>query len=308
MSNLDGLSQYNDTTTDDLVTWNVMNFFKYGLLEVGAYYNIDIDQVDPEGDNLSILKPLINIYGLTDYTRYEGVKNDWIWEQGVTLKGSGTVPLSITGIDVDGTVYATGTNVLGTGYHIDYSRGHLVFDNPLTSGMVVKCPHSIRWVQTYRAEEATHRQLKTQWFDAPSGSGINDIQDKAFLPAVFIGTNGMETIRGLQLGARSKVANVTVEFDIYGNSYEVNKIADMCYNLETKAFELYDVDTAPFPLTISGTISDATLTWPNLVSNYPLGRVARFRENARVIKYSNTLVPIKRTKVIIGLELDIHPN
>ena len=58
MANLDGLNWYGDWTIEDKIIYNVINFLKWGLLEIGAYYNISKDQVNYNGANESILQPV----------------------------------------------------------------------------------------------------------------------------------------------------------------------------------------------------------------------------------------------------------
>ena len=75
MANLDGLNWYGDWTIEDKIIYNVINFLKWGLLEIGAYYNISKDQVNYNGANESILQP-VTFYGsggIANYTVYKGL-------------------------------------------------------------------------------------------------------------------------------------------------------------------------------------------------------------------------------------------
>lgn len=309
MSNLDGIQFYGNPTLEDIITRNLTSFLSYGLLELGAYYNIQLDQTDRYGNNESVLRPAV-IQGVPNRTIYRGVKNDWVWESGITIKSTGgSQPIQASGINVNGIFYATGQSVLGTGYYIDYSRGRVVFDHQLPANSTVKCPHTLRYVQVYEQDSQEYRKINYDWANRTSATGSwYDNELKAYLPCIFVKVKRYDTLKGLELGNRAKVSNVFIEFDVFSeNSADDRRLSDILYMLEDKPVLFFDIVNAPYPLTASGTISSNALAWPQLVSGYLLSNSPRFNQDAYVAKIPRTL-PIYHSKVTISLNMNIFPN
>lgn len=311
MSNLDGINFYGDRSITEVIEHNVIDFMRYGLLEVGAFYNISTGQLDYNGNDESILKPLSRP-DITGYTMYGGKKNDWVWESGINLKyDGGSQPIRPSGIFVNGVFYATGTTIEGTGYFHDYSRGRVVFDNPLPSSYVVTCPHTLRWVQVYSDTGPEYKSLVYDWMDRVQSSGtINKIDHHAYLPAVFVGLNGYRTLRGTHLGNRTKLIRAEMEFNVLANNaMEAKKIADFCHLLEEKHITAYDPNTAIKPLDYEGRLVNPTGTWVYLTNNYPYTNPGiHFSSDARIQRIRSELLPIYRYKITVGLEMDVFPG
>lgn len=306
MSNLDGIHFWAEYGLEDIIAHNIINFLKYGLLEIGAYYNVAKDQLSYQGNNESLLLPYTSPSGGTPNFRiYRGNSPDWVWESGITPKYTGGAGvINISGIFVNDTFVSTGTKISGTGYVIDYSRGQILFDNPLPANYTVKVPHTQRWMKIYPADSTEIRKMTTDWF----GSGIYTDEHQVFLPATIVGIESYKTIKGLQLGTRSKVSEVRLRFDIVtNNAFDAHKMNDICYFMETKGLPLYDINSAPKPLNISGALGTNPLTWPALVSGYPYGQTARFMENAQVSKINTKLPNIYYYRVFVGLEMNVSP-
>lgn len=308
MFNLNANEYYGQSTLEDIIQDNVIMFLKYGFLELGAYYNINYNSINPfNGENDSILKP-ITAPGSSGYTIYQGLKHDWIWETGVVLKnGSGTQPISISGIYINDVFYPTGSTITGTGYRINYPNGQVIFDKPLSAAHIVKSAHPIRWVNVYKKDSYEYRKLTSDWFNRTGGSGVGyDIQEKSYLPAIFVQVDGYNTIRGTNLGNRGKFISCNLRFDIFANNdFDRKQLQDNLYMLETKYVPILDLNTIPRPFNSNGTLASGRQSWPALVSGYKIAD-ARFDENARIIK-NNLVLPVKSSRVNLDLQLDILP-
>lgn len=309
--NLGNVNFYGETSYEDIILDNVISFMEYGLLQIGAYYNIQLDQQDHQGNNESILKP-VRWPGVSDYKIYGGKKHKWVWESNIDLKFSGGAqPIVPSGIDVNGTFYPTGTLVEGTGYYIDFSRGRVVFENPLPSSYVVKCPHSLRWVNVYEDDSYEYRSLISDWINKIQSSGMElRIGENIYLPAITIGIKEYSTNRGVGLGSRAKNCTAEIEFNIISSTpHERKKLSDICYMLETKSLHLFDPNASGIkPLNHRGELINPSFDWKYLTQNVKLNNsLCRFEENFKVMKIKNDVLPIYRGRVIAGLELNIVP-
>jgi hypothetical protein len=309
MSNLDGINYYGDNTLEDIITKNISSFLSHGLLELGAYYNIYKDQTNPiNGSNESILQPQ-TIPGVSSYIIYKGLKHDWVWESNINIKSSGgQQPIQISGIYVNNVFYSTGTKIMGTGYYVDYSRGRVIFSHPLSSSYVVKCPHTLRWVQVYDQDSQIYRKINFDWANRESVTGI-DFNDelKAYLPCVFVKVQGYSTVKGTELGSRGKESNIQLEFNIFSeNSADDRRLSDILYFMESKNIPFFNIRAAPSPLLYDGSLNPSGLTWPNLISQYLLDPYPAFNEDARIVKFKRTL-PIYHSRVNISLNVNLYP-
>lgn len=306
MSNLDGVYQFNDYSISSLITENVVNFLKWGFLELGAYRNISVGQLDFNGQDES---RLVNVQypTISNYTIFKTAKHQIVWESGITLKPTGySQPTVGSGIDINGVFVANNTSISGRTWHLDYSRGCVVFSSAVPSSWIIRLPHAQRRVMVYPTDGMEYRTLVSDWIRTHA-SGNYTSKELAYIPAVFVQVNNMDTIRGVSLGTRGKVSLAEIQFDVFANNpSERDKIVDILYMLETKGFKLYDVQRSPKPLNVSGQIQNQYASWPYLSENYTWG-IGRFAENASSTKIRQNILPIYHTRLRIGLELEVYP-
>lgn len=295
MGNLDGLNYYADFSLEDTILTNVIDFLKYGFLEIGAFINV----------TSGVLSPVVGESGVQDYSIYRGVKDDWVWESNISLKYSGgSQPYIPSGIFVNDTFYPTGTTINGTGYYFDFVRGRVVFDGSMPPSTNVQANYAVRYVHIYDNEDDKFRQLERNWIGVTGNA--NDFALKAYLPCFAIGLDSYKTIKGYTLGSRSKDTEGIIRFDIFAdNPSNRKRITDLVYMLENKSFKLYDLNLVPRPLDYKGQLISGMLDWKNLSENYSTGSVARFTDKAKVIRINDTQQDNFRSRVLLGLDLVI---
>lgn len=302
--NLDANLFYADSTISEIVEKSIVYFLDKGFLEIGGYINVAKGQTNPAGRDMSALSP-ITVTGITHNTIWRGIKNNWIWESSnLTFKYTGgTAPYVPSGIYFNNTFVPTGTSITGTGYVLDFTRGQVVFNNPVPSNSSVQVRHSLRAVSVYSADSNEYRKSVADW-----QNGVDtDINFKAYYPAIFVEVIGSNTIRGTQLGSRGKFINADVQFEIFATSNaELRKLLDIIYMMETKVITLIDIENFPRPLNHQGELIRPNTSYTEWTTSYALGN-GRFAENAVVYKQRNQNIPIHRGRVRIGLEFDVVP-
>jgi hypothetical protein len=307
MSNLDGINFYGDPSTSEILIKNLISFIDYGLLEMGAYQNIPKDKTNYQNIDISALKS-VSATGFGSYKTWRGLSNNWVFESGVTLKfAGGTAPLVPTGIYFNNTFYPTGSNITGTGYYIDFARGQVVFANPVPSNSLVQVPRAERAVHIYPTDSNEFRKVTDGWLTTSATGTYDSNVAKAYLPAIFIDVRSFETVRGIELGSRGKSTQAEINFEIFSqNGYELNKLIDVLYMLETKTMVLYDIKNSPTPLNYRGELVRPDVNYKYLISTYPLSE-ARFDEEAFTYKVPNSEAPLFRGRVTIPLRIDVSP-
>jgi hypothetical protein len=308
MGNLNSVNFYPDFSREDNIVHNTSTFIKYGLLEIGAFYNLDISL------NESVLRP-VNVTGVTPYTIYRGIKSDWVYESElgpINLRyPNGTQPNRVSGILVNGVFFPTGTAVSGASYYVDYARGQVVFNSGLPSNFVVRAAPAIRYVQVYQKDSYEYKEINYSWQNLDNPTGVPILTDRinAFLPAVFVGIDKIYTKKGISIGSRAKYTEAKISFDIVTTNHADRKrISDICYMLETKSFPYYDLNVVKnsLPLFSNGSISPSGKNWDLLASENMSGWV-RFDENAMVLNSNDPMLPFQRSIVTIGLEIASNP-
>lgn len=312
MSNLEGINFYGDYTLEHILCQNVIQFTRYGLLEIGAFYNIPTGHIGPNGQDHSRLHP-VGVTGYTPYTVYAGAKPDWVYESGISMKASGAAaPIVPSGILYNGIFVPTGSAVAtGINYYIDFSRGQVVFSSGTPSGTLVQCAHAERWVSVYPQESQEYYKLvpSLDWFAQAGGSGASlSNEQMAYLPCIFVSVPSYDTLRGYEMGSRTKVMAADISFDIFAsNPSERAILQDVCYMMETKPLTLINFRTATKPLNYRGELVATGVTWKTMIGTNIL-KQAIFQENARVSKPARGHLPLKFAKVIIGLEIILNPS
>ncbi len=306
MSNLEGINYWADWCLEDIVLYNVINFVKYGLLEIGAYINIQKDQVNYLGHDLSRLNPVVGVTGITDYTIYKGPRPDWVWETGIAIKPTGvTAPYVPSGIYINNAFHPTGVIASGNSYSMDFSRGQIVFNSGRAPTDVVQVPHSVRLVQVYQTESQEYADLVSNWNQAAGTGHITGLKPKAYLPAIFIDIPSMTTVRGVQQGSRAKVSDIAVEFlAVSATPSEVRKLSSSLYFLETKSFNIYNITSETFALNAYGELVYPNRTWPILASGALYQ--GRFEENAKTSR-ARMEPPLFARRLICSLRIDTFP-
>lgn len=308
MSNLGGLNFYGDYSTEDIILENIREFINYGLIELGAFINVNIGDLDRYGQDESRLYPVSGRPGVIDNTVFMSRRDDWIWENNISLKATGlNLPYVPSGIVFNNTFVPTGTDVSGVSWYLDFSRGRVVFSSGWANIPTVQVQQSWRYVSVYDSDSYQNRTLVRDWRETnPDTSGF---EAKAYMPCISIGINNYRTIKGTQLGSRTKDVEADIQFDIFAATPSDRKrLSDICNCLETKGFKLFDPNISPKPLNYRGELVNSTYDWAYLVENYTRWPgIARFRENARHIKIPIQSNLLYRSRINIGLELNINP-
>jgi hypothetical protein len=297
---------------EDQIVQNIVSFIDYGLLELGAYYNIYKGQTDYLNNNISRYRNVVQP-GITEGLVWEGLKHNVIWETGINLKASGlNNPIGISGIYVNDTFYPNGSTSIGNGYYLDYSLNRIVFNSKIPNTSKVEVEHSLRHVNVYATDTNFYRDAIAFYNDRNNfyvkGSGIDNTNPKnrVYLPSIFIYLKDYSS-DGFEIGSRGKVVQADIEFDIFTQSTQDRKrLTDLCYWLEEKSIGTYNINNSPKPLTISGTLNSNRLEYPQLVSQYYY-KNARFSENFSITKNTNVSLPIQNVTVKGTFEIPLYP-
>jgi len=268
------------TTLSQQLQDNLVEFFSWGILNKGGFFNVNIPTVGLYGGNKHQLR-LVDDPNYTAGQVWEGFRNNWVWESGLSTS---TSPIAISGVHVGGNFHPS-TGVGTYAHHIDHPNGRVVFDSAISTTSTVTTEYSYKWVKVtpanatpwfrevqYRAD----RLDSSQFSNTSSGDWSQLGQTRLQLPAIGIEIVPRRNFKPLQLGDISQWVYTDVLFHILAeDEYTRNKLVDIVSLQSEKTIYMFDVDkiatSGRFPLDYRGALSDKSvasgaLTYPNLVT------------------------------------------
>lgn len=275
---LSSINNAQDSTISNILLDNFINFYDWGFVDRGSFYNINIPQSGLYGGDRHKLR-------LSDDPRYtsgkvwEGYRQNWVWESGID--GTTQQPIDISGVFIDGTFYAN-DNVTNP-FYIDYPNGRVVFDDAISTSSDVQLEYSHKWLQVVPAEGVSwFRQIQSRSFRnesefhvANSGGWAILGDSRVQLPALAIEVIPPRTLEGYQLGGGQWVNNEILFYVITENHWECANIMDTVLYQNHKTIHLYDPTQVGMsgvsPFNYRNELRENAIPsglYPNLVDNF----------------------------------------
>jgi hypothetical protein len=268
------------TTLTQQLQDNLVEFFSWGIIDKGGFFNVNIPAVGLYGGNKHQLR-LVDDPNYTAGQVWEGYRNNWVWESGLS---TATQPIAISGVHVDGNFHpATGVGTYA--HHIDYPNGRIVFDSAIPTTSTVTAEYSYKWVKVTAANatpwfrEVQYRAARlesSQFSNTGSGDWDQLGQTRLQLPAIGIEIVPRRSFKPLELGGISQWVYTDVLFHILAeDEHTRNKLVDIVSLQSEKTIYMFDIDkiatSGRFPLDYRGMLSDKSvasgaLTYPSLVT------------------------------------------
>lgn len=263
-----------DSLLSDTLETNLIEYFKWSFLNIGAFFNITIPTSGHFGGNQHILR-LGHDRNYTKGKVWESARKDWIWESGIDRS---TQPIQISGVYINGTFVPKDST--GQYQHqIDYPNGRIIFTNALNINTVVSCEYSPRYVQVYDASSPWFHKLQMNSFRVDDshyslyGSGIYSIHpsERVQLPAMVIRVLPIERRVPKEIGSLATWTHKEVDFHILTESdFELKQLHDIvqdCYNHTIVLFNKNTIKAQQaFPLNYNGSLSSNPKTYPQLIA------------------------------------------
>lgn len=278
LKNIDSIQDI--TLTEQLVP-NLISYLDWGLLNADGFFNVTVPSSGSYASDFTRLRPVKDNSLSTSATTtkaWEGFRSNWVWESGIERN---TQPFHVSGVYVNGTFYNSSTT--GTyAHYIDYNNGRVIFNNPLSTGSVVKAAFSYKWARVMEFEnpwfqEALFRAYRIESNYTSFGSGDRNklAQQRFDFPAIAIEITPRQRRTPYQLGGGQWVYQ-DVNFHILAEKRpDRNKLIDILGSTDDKTIYLYDInkiaDSGMFPLSANGSIASGALSYPALVNGQELG-------------------------------------
>lgn len=265
---LQGITDISKKSADEILEDNVIEFLKWGFIDVGAFFNIVRDTsgvYSGEYDNLVCTRD-------PNYTAgqvWSSFRRDWIWESGTAV----SEPIRVSGVYVDGVYHPTGD--AGYEHYYDYPNGRVIFNTAISPTAQVEVEYSYRWINVVNSDVVPFLRTNQNSFRnefQTYNSGIYDVgQVRLDLPCIAVDVPPMRSTRGYELGSPSRVSLNSISLHVLGeDGAAVKRIASALADQKEKTIHMFDsneiADSGDFPLDYRGMTTASPKSYPQLVA------------------------------------------
>ena len=259
--NLKGFNSVHDPTVSNEILDSLVEFFDWGLLQKGNYFNVELGETDRQGNDLSRLS-VSKSRSFTQGSAWDAINPNWVWQSGVEHSPQPLIP---DGIYLDDNFLPLDS--LTNPYYIDYYNGRVVFESPIPSSSKVQVVHSYKWINVdYANSIGTMKSILEQEDTLPPELTVK-------LPLISIEVVNRNKMTGYELGGGQWIDTMVLFYCIARNEPIKNRMVDIVsYQNDKSIFTFNSMKIAQngdFPLDQNGTPKDDALNFKELVAQYP---------------------------------------
>ena len=266
-----GINHVGKLGPTEIVRDNLIDFFDWGLIDNGGYFNINIPKSGVYGGKFHQLRPVID----TRYTNgqvWEGFRKNWVWESGLSQT---TQPIQISGVYVNGAFKLPNDSTYS--HHVDYPLGRIVFNSGIPNSSIITAEFSTKFAQVFNLNDVPGlRQVQygsfridDSTFFSTSGNWTLPSQNRVQMPAVGISIGGIESYKPLQIGGGQYKYNNVFAYIFTEDESTGLRLADYLSQQKEKVINLYDENLMnsdnQFSLNSNGSIATGAKTYYQLV-------------------------------------------
>jgi hypothetical protein len=288
---LKGFNNIFETTLNNELQDNIIEFLDWALLEKGNYFNVSLNETAPNGQDYSLLRLSSNEHYLIGQA-WEGFRKNWVWQSGIfydpaPIVGTNNTVPGISGVYVNDMFYPSTTT--GTYSHaVDYFNGRVIFNNPIPTGSKVQVEHSYKYINIIYANnlpwlrEIQYRTYEPtpMFLNLDKGDFILPAEMRVQLPSIAVEIVPRRTLRGYQLGGGQFVDTDILFHCIAEDEMTRNKLIDIISLQNDKTILMFNSNTiansGDFPLDYRGIPVSGALRYPDLLQKYASNRI-RFK-------------------------------
>lgn len=266
----------------------LIEYFDWGLLDVGNYFNVTLGESSPDGYDYSKLR-LANDPNYVDGQVWEGFRKNWVWQTGVDytpapLVGEDENNLGVSGVYVNDAFHPN-TTTGDYSHYIDHFNGRVIFDNPISTTSKVQAEFSYKWVNVVYANNVPWlREIQTDTMEPTSSFYEKDKSSwnvppeaRLQLPAIAIEVVPTRKFKPYQIGGGQWVYTDVLFHCIAEDEMTRNKLLDIVSLQSDKTISLLDMNSISenndYPLDYRGVPVPSALIYPDLLETYDGGKL-----------------------------------
>jgi hypothetical protein len=268
---LKGFNYVGQLTLTPTLKDNLVTLLDWGLTDRGGFWNAERNTLTASGaygGDWTQLRPVSSPY-YVDGQVWESKRQNWVWETGLNEGNA----ISISGVYVDNTFIPN-----GSGFHINYPLGQVIFAEPRLTSATVNVNHSYKWIKVVdsrdipflRGVETESFRIDDVHFLMGSGSNMKMAETRLQLPLVGVEVLANRKYAPHAIGG-SRYAYTDVIYHVVAeDDNAVGHLIDIIGGQDEKTFFMFSpqrlADNGVSPLDWRGSISSGNLTYPNLVA------------------------------------------
>jgi len=270
---LKGVKNIGDLTPSEIIADNMITFFDWGFLDIGAFFNVSLSTSGAYGgekDNLRLVNDLNFVTGQV----WEGFHRKFVWESGTTINE----PIAISGVYVDSTFHPT-AETGAFAHHYDYNNGRVVFETAISTTANVELEYSYKWIDVTAAKNIpffkrlqyrANRLDSSHFNQFASGDWSNTGMTRIQLPSIAIEVPPIGNTIPVSLGTGWVFAEHDIKFHIMAeDGTTAVRLADILMKQTEKTIFLFNSNeiaaSGAFPLDFRGMINSGAKSFPGLV-------------------------------------------
>lgn len=242
---LNGVTNWLEEGYSQNLYQGIIDWLKYSFLQVGGFQNVIISQPSGiYGGHPAILRG-VKDPNFTNGQVWEASRSDWIWETGVSY--SGMSPVKSSGVYVGNTYYPTSSTTGTYSHFINYPLGRVIFNNPISTGSIVKAQYSYRTIGIVKSKEPwftelfynSHKINYTDYMSA-TGSYAQLGQARRQMPVIGVELVNRHDYSPYQLGGGQWVRQDVLLTVLAENEFERNQLVDILSNQSDRSIGIPD--------------------------------------------------------------------
>jgi hypothetical protein len=287
-----GYGNIGEPSITEIVSDNIIEYINWGFLQLGAFFNIEIPSSGAFGGDRHRLI-CVDDPRYTDGQVWEAYRKNWVWESGLSIS---TQPIAISGIFVDGSFIPK-----GSGYHVNYKNGQVIFDTAIDTTSTVQLEYAHKWVEVvgaanvpwFRKGQTRSFRVDDRLFIANSGVWDELADTRLQLPVIAVEPVGKH-YQGYQLGGGQYARPEILLHVITENPGTAQRFASILAEQNESTFFLFDpgelASRNRFPLDYRGEIASGAVCYPDLVAATGDGgfRFTKRVQNGTIRIYNST--------------------
>lgn len=300
----------------DQIEANILNYFQWGFLTIGAFSNVMIPTTGVYGGQFHKLTP-VKDPRRTDGQVWQSARKDWVWENPVDY---GVQPIRVSGVNIRSE--PTGVSVFypidTTGsysHYVNYPLGQVVFNTAISPSSEVTLEYSIRNVGFVTADvpwfsEVVFNSFRVDEQQAINGSGIWAVlaENKVQLPTVVIESVPNVSKSPYEIGSHANYHRQDVLLHVLSSSrFDFKSINDVLVDQWEANFMTFDKKAMEtnnaFPLDYRGMVASGAIMYTGLIEQFPWKqmRIADVRGTAQA-----TTPPLYMSTIRLTTELILN--
>jgi len=288
---LNKINNVGDTSLTPLIRDNLVEFFDWGIVDAGGFFNVNIPTAGFYGGDKHKLR-IVNDPNYNYGQIWEGFRSNWVWQSGLSstdqplvidkLLEDSTYPLmkrppGVSGVFI-GTTFQPTSGIGTYSHHINYPQGRVVFDTAIPSGSDVQAEFSYKWVNVIPATNQFFRELqyRSQRADEDftligSGDWSQLGETRLQLPVIAVEPTVRRSQAPFALGTSESYVSSDVLFHVLAeDDFTRDKLVDMVSLQGDRSIFMFDSDRIgrkdDFPLDYRGMVTASGLRYPELVA------------------------------------------